>query len=100
MQTFIDPVQFCRYVTDCAAEQGWELNLQQVDVPMRWVWTWTWKGLHPLPRQERLFPGRADALFCACLDLVAQTGWPMQFEYPAPDPMELLKVTGLGRAVA
>lgn len=94
-----EPEPFCRAVLDFASEQGWSLELKQLDVSMRWVWTWTWRGAHPMPRQERLFPGRREALLAACLHIAGEAGW--QFPLTVPDaPMELEQPVGLGRSVA
>lgn len=91
MQTFIDPIEFCDCVLAEAKAQGWELNLQQINVPMRWRWQWTWKGAHPLPSRDSMFPGRAQALLAACAELVRQTAWPLQLDHSVPPPMELVQ---------
>lgn len=95
MTAQLDSKDLCATVHAEARRLGYELKLDALDVPLRYAWQWVprviFTGVVPLTnRREGIFPSRAEAEFCACLELAQLHRW-TALRLPEIPPMELAR---------
>jgi len=93
MHRFTDTAAWCARVLELAKSRGWVLALTAPNVPLRFAWQWSYHRpdgvVAQLGRRESMFPGRAEAEFCACLELVQELKW-SEIVLPDVRPLELV----------
>lgn len=75
-----EPLAFVAEVLARSRENGWDLVVAPLDVPMRYVWHWTMRGVPVAERQEVMSCNADEVRLRACLQFCRERCWPIAYD--------------------